>query len=65
MLIAAAISRAIPINRTAIVQAIDRGTFQYADHFPNSRRAKLFGEFASRATLKDKADVYLVDVAPI
>lgn len=49
-------------TRTAIVQAIDRGTFTYTDYFPNARRARIFGHAVSTATLNDKAAAYLNDV---
>jgi len=45
--------------RGEILNAIERGTFCYADFFPNSKRAQLFGHAASRITIGELLDDYL------
>lgn len=39
---------------------IERGTFRYADYFPNSPRLKIFGEVVSNATVKSFIDRYIL-----
>ncbi|MGH9895877.1 MAG: tyrosine-type recombinase/integrase, partial [bacterium] len=46
-------------RRGEILNAIARGTFRYSDHFPNSRRARLFGEASSTATAGQIIDSYV------
>ena len=45
--------------RGEILNAIEHGVFRYLDYFPNSQRAKLFGEAISRATVGELLTDYL------
>lgn len=52
------------MNRLASVQdAIDRGTFNYLEHFPDAKRARIFGFVVSTRTVKDVAKSWLADQA--
>lgn len=53
----------IAVNRAgAIREAIARGTFNYAEFFPDSPRARLFGFGDGSATVKDVGDAWLADM---
>ncbi len=45
--------------RGEILNAIEHGVFRYSDYFPNSKRAKLFGEGTSNATVGELLTDYL------
>jgi integrase len=42
-----------------IKNAIERGTFRYADYFPNSTRLKIFGNVETKATVASFLDRYI------
>ncbi len=42
--------------------AITRQTFRYADYFPNSKRARLFGHFATTTTIEELLTDWLKDI---
>lgn len=48
----------------AVNDAIGRGTFRYAEFFPGSKRARLFGESFASATFKEYAAAWLTTVGP-
>lgn len=45
--------------RGEILNEIARGTFRYGDRFPHSKRARLFGEGSSKATVAQIVDSYV------
>ncbi|MDN0075624.1 DUF3596 domain-containing protein [Crenobacter sp. SG2303] len=45
--------------KAEIENAISRGTFHYGKYFPNSKRAKLFGQAISEARIGDLLDAYV------
>jgi integrase len=45
--------------RGEILNAIERGSFSYANYFPNSKRAKLFGHVASNVTIGELLSDFL------
>ncbi|SOY56798.1 site-specific integrase [Cupriavidus taiwanensis] len=45
--------------RGEILNAIGRGTFSYADYFPDSKRAKLEGAPAKKATIGERLDDFM------
>jgi integrase len=45
--------------RGEIINAISLGTFNYADYFPNSRRARLFGHVVLKATVGELLQEYM------
>ncbi|WP_115702545.1 tyrosine-type recombinase/integrase [Legionella sainthelensi] len=45
--------------RGEIINAIALGTFSYADYFPNSKRAKLFGHAVTKATTGELLKEYM------
>lgn len=51
--------KAAVARRGAVIDAIQRGTFRYAEFFPDSKRAKLFGEAFSTSTFGDYAEAWL------
>lgn len=52
-------------KRSAILLEIAQGTFDYARHFPNSRRAQVFStRTASRKTISDALDEWLAIIEP-
>lgn len=44
-----------------IQNSIERGTFRYADYFPNSKKCEIFGMLSSRATVGDYLQSYYND----
>jgi len=51
------------VNLKAEVEnAIERQTFQYAEYFPNSKRAGLFGQPVAKATIRELLTDWLKDV---
>lgn len=51
-------------RRGSILNAIERGTFNYADEFPDSPNAKRFGFISSDKTIGDLLDAYELLTAP-
>ena len=47
--------------RGEILNAIERGTFSYADYFPNSKRAYLFGHIQTNITIEKLLKEFLED----
>jgi integrase len=45
--------------RGEILNAIERGTFSYANYFPNSKRAKLFGHVVNNVTIGELLSEFL------
>lgn len=48
--------------RGAILDKIERGTFNYADYFPDSPKARLFGHALSTMTVKEAQQIVLDDL---
>lgn len=48
--------------KSEIEAKIERGTFNYAEYFPESKRARLFGHATSTKTVKELTDEWLDDV---
>lgn len=46
----------------AIKRDIDRGTFNYVEYFPDSKRARLFGHAVSTRTVRQIGDAWLADM---
>ena len=46
-------------RRAEILIQIEKGTFKYSDHFPDSKRAKLFGHVVSDATVGEMLTVFI------
>jgi integrase len=49
--------------RGEILNAIERGSFSYADYFPNSKRAQIFGHSPTKVTIKQLLDEFLEDAS--
>lgn len=49
-------------KKRQILAEIAQGAFNYADHFPNSPKAKLFGHAPSDVRVKDVAEAWFKDV---
>ena len=47
--------------RAEILNKIERGAFNYADYFPDSRRARIFGHAVSTITVGQMLDDFIVD----
>lgn len=48
--------------RGEILNSIERGTFRYADYFPDSPRAKLFGHAGRRRTVEEALTSYIAGI---
>lgn len=48
--------------RATIQHEIDRGTFNYLEHFPNSKRARIFGFVVSKRTVREIGESWLADI---
>lgn len=46
-------------KRAIILDEIEKGKFNYADHFPGSKRSKLFGHVPKSLTIEQLLNVYL------
>ncbi len=49
-------------KKQQIMAEIELGTFNYADHFPDAPRARLFGHASSSTTVKEVAEAWFADV---
>ncbi len=48
--------------RSEIINAIERGTFSYADYFPESKLARKFGHIPSKLTIGEMLNVFVDEV---